>query len=168
MLGRLADALDHYRKSLALDPENSLARYGFGNALLTSGDTQSAIQELKQAVADGLEVPLAYIKLGIALRSQGDAGESVEAFRMALEMLDEEQESDRDTLESRYEQIVAELGAGNPAIAQENAEMLIGEEADPTAISELMEDLRRLAELNVAGAEKILKLFGQQAEELIN
>ena len=48
-LGQLSEAMDHYTRSLDLDPDNAAARYDRGELLLAQGDTDAARADLEEA-----------------------------------------------------------------------------------------------------------------------
>jgi superkiller protein 3 len=49
-LGRLPEAVTHYREALRLNPDNPEACFNLGVALLKQGQKEEAIQQLQQAL----------------------------------------------------------------------------------------------------------------------
>jgi len=165
---RVDEALKAYRESVRIDPHNALARYGLGVALLARGEAEAASHELKEAIADGLEVPLAFVKLGIALRMAGQLEESRKAFQQAYELLEEERAQGGDSSDMSYEEIITLLGMGQPQRAYELADSLQEDELDAQAVAELSADLRRLSALGMHEANEVLRRLTLPPEELIH
>jgi cytochrome c-type biogenesis protein CcmH/NrfG len=65
--GRSAEAIDHYRAALRLDPDIVEAHNNLGNLLAAAGQPQAALAEYQAAVALRPEAPLAHENLGAQL-----------------------------------------------------------------------------------------------------
>ncbi|QUV86946.1 tetratricopeptide repeat protein [Chloracidobacterium sp. S] len=165
---RVEEALKAYRESVRIDPHNALARYGLGTALLARGEAEAASHELKDAIVDGLEVPLTFVKLGIALRMAGQLEESREAFQQAYDLLEEERSQGGDIRDTCYEEIITLLGLEQSRRAYELVDGLQGDELDAQAVAELSADLRRLAALGVSEADEVLRRLTLPPGELIH
>jgi Flp pilus assembly protein TadD/mono/diheme cytochrome c family protein len=83
-LGRVAEAVAHFRESARLQPESAAAQYNLGTTLTQLGDYGEAIHHLEHALRLDPEYVQAHNSLGAALRLQGKPAEAVRHFREAL------------------------------------------------------------------------------------
>ena len=83
--GRVAEAVEQYRKALAIRPDYATPRYNLGNVLADRGDFAGAIAEYRRAVAARPDYAKAHGNLGAGLLSQGRKAEAIESFQQALE-----------------------------------------------------------------------------------
>lgn len=90
-LGDEASALVHLRKAVALDGSFAPAREALGRLcaaqgarLLREGQTEQALDLLKEAVRYSPKHDEAYNNLGVALSRQGRIGEALDAFQQAV------------------------------------------------------------------------------------
>jgi tetratricopeptide (TPR) repeat protein len=85
--GRLAEAIEHGRRAVEIDPGLVTARYNLGQALARQGDLEAAGRELAEALrlrpddADILDA------LGLVLMAQGQGLEAATRFRQALRIM---------------------------------------------------------------------------------
>ena len=89
LLGRQNDeALAIYRRALKLDPNSAFAHLNLANALVLSGDLESALASLRQAVAiDGDTAGKAIRSLGGILRDLGRYDEALATFQKIGEIV---------------------------------------------------------------------------------
>ena len=84
--GRLSEAVEQYKKALAIDPDYVDAHYNLGAVYANSGNIDKAIEHLRRAVA--LQPGNAFYRnmLGIAYGQKGMNNEAVEQFREAVRL----------------------------------------------------------------------------------
>jgi tetratricopeptide (TPR) repeat protein len=82
--GDRQEALALYRRVLADDPNNRVAREGEIGAALAMGDTAIAKQKLDAALKETPEAPMLHAMLGWLHLSQGDKASAAQALRQAL------------------------------------------------------------------------------------
>jgi predicted O-linked N-acetylglucosamine transferase (SPINDLY family) len=82
--GRIDEAIDCYRKVLALRPAFPDAHFNLGNAYKDQGRLEEAIASYERAVALAPDFPAAQVNLGSALMQRGRHQEAVACFRKAL------------------------------------------------------------------------------------
>ncbi len=68
-LGRLPEALPHYRKAVSLQPHNARTHYNLGTTLAGLGEDDEALAELRRAVELSSDHPQAHYNLAQLLRS---------------------------------------------------------------------------------------------------
>lgn len=85
-LGRYDEAIEAYRKVIAIDPKHALSHYGLGNALSGLGRYDEAIEAYHKAIAVNSEEPYFYQELGKALLSLGRREEANEASQRAFNL----------------------------------------------------------------------------------
>ncbi len=83
-LGRRAEAIAHWERALALNPDFAQAHMNLGNALREDGRAGEAVMHLRRAL-QLQPSPFAHNNLGLALAGIGD-GEAAGHFRRAIEM----------------------------------------------------------------------------------
>jgi len=86
--GRSAEAVESYRKALALNEALAAAWNGLAMALAKTGDLEAAIEAARRYVALDPEEPLAHTSLSILYQQQGKIPEAEEekAISMQLQM----------------------------------------------------------------------------------
>jgi tetratricopeptide (TPR) repeat protein len=85
--GRLDDAIDHYRRAIALQPTYAPAYNNLGAALHAKGRHDEAIASYQQALNLRPDFPLAHYNLANALNDAGRPGEAAGHFRIALQTI---------------------------------------------------------------------------------
>ena len=85
--GRLDEAIDHYRRAIALQPAYAPAYNNLGAALHAKGRHEEAIAMYQQALGLRPDYPQAHYNLGNALNDAGRPGEAAEHFRIALQTI---------------------------------------------------------------------------------
>ncbi|OFW29414.1 MAG: hypothetical protein A3H97_17200 [Acidobacteria bacterium RIFCSPLOWO2_02_FULL_65_29] len=83
-VGKVAEAVAHFRESARLQPESAVAQYNLGTTVLRLGDAETAIRHLEQALRLDPEYVRAHNDLGAALRLQGKSAEAIRHFRQVL------------------------------------------------------------------------------------
>jgi tetratricopeptide (TPR) repeat protein len=81
--GRVEEAIVHYQRALALDPNYSAALNNLGTALRASDRVDEAIAAYGNALAKDHDPVTVLINLGNARMAQGNADAAIEAFREA-------------------------------------------------------------------------------------
>jgi tetratricopeptide (TPR) repeat protein len=81
--GSLADAEQHFRESIALDPLSARHREAFGWLLVKEGRYDEAIAQYEQAVKIAPDA-LAYFSLGSALEGERKLPQAADAYRKTL------------------------------------------------------------------------------------
>jgi len=86
--GRTAEAIECYRKALALNDALAAAWNGLAMALAKAGDLDAAVDAARRYVALDPDEPLAHTSLSILYQQQGRIGEAEEekAISMQLQM----------------------------------------------------------------------------------
>jgi tetratricopeptide (TPR) repeat protein/2-polyprenyl-3-methyl-5-hydroxy-6-metoxy-1,4-benzoquinol methylase len=82
--GRIDEAIQWYRKSLEVNPENTTALSNMGFALQTKGNLDEAIACLQKAISIKPDFVEAHSNLGNALKDQGELDEAVISFQKAI------------------------------------------------------------------------------------
>jgi len=85
-LGRVQEAIRHYRKALDICPEFAPAHNNLGNALYKIGRIQEAIPHYGKAIELGPAPALAHNGLGNALLALGKVDQAAEHFRKAADI----------------------------------------------------------------------------------
>ena len=75
--GRLPEAVEHYRRALALRPHLALAWTGLGAAYRRQGDVAGARWALESALREDPNLPAAHLQLAILYEEQGALGPAV-------------------------------------------------------------------------------------------
>ncbi|HET7032926.1 MAG TPA: tetratricopeptide repeat protein, partial [Casimicrobiaceae bacterium] len=85
--GSLDEAIEHYRKSIELQPGNFRAHHNLGNALFASGKNQEAVAALRESAKLNPAFAATWERLGTVLQKLGRAPEAEASFRrwVALE-----------------------------------------------------------------------------------
>ncbi len=85
-LNKPQDALAEGKKAIDLDTNQPIFHVVYGNALLATGDTKSAINEYQTAIKQREDYENAYYNLGRALHKDGQRNESLNALSKALQL----------------------------------------------------------------------------------
>jgi protein O-mannosyl-transferase len=83
------DAVEHFRRAVAIDPGNSLAQFFIGLDEGRRGNAQAAVQHLKiasQRPSDNELTELIYANLGTAYRNLHEYAEARQSFAVALQL----------------------------------------------------------------------------------
>ena len=83
--GRIAEAQDHFRAAMRLDPHYARAHNDLGVTLLDQGKTEPAIKEFRSAIEADPHYATAHASLGNALVAKGDLAGAVKEFQRALD-----------------------------------------------------------------------------------
>ncbi|MBT3295337.1 MAG: tetratricopeptide repeat protein [Verrucomicrobia bacterium] len=84
--GRPAEAIEHYRRALRIEPKYAEAHYNWGLALTTVGRTQEAMACYQQALRLNPNHVNAHNNLGNALQALGRTREAIPHYRDALRL----------------------------------------------------------------------------------
>jgi tetratricopeptide (TPR) repeat protein len=85
--GRPRDAVTHYQRAIAMQPDYAPAYNNLGVAQRASGEVDNAIASYRQAMAIRPEYPDAHYNLANALLDKNKAEEAAEHFRIALKSI---------------------------------------------------------------------------------
>lgn len=83
--GRAAEAVEHYREAIAIQPDAATPHYNLGNVLAGSGDLDGAIEHYRAALAARPGYVIAANNLGAVLTQSGRTEEALLAFALAVE-----------------------------------------------------------------------------------
>lgn len=83
--GRFQDAIEQYRATLKLRPDDAASHYNLARLLENTGHTQQASEHYRQAIAAQPDFPAAHSNLGILLLTAGHVQEAIESFEDALQ-----------------------------------------------------------------------------------
>ena len=81
---RIPEAMDLFKQSLRINPDNAEACYNLGNALFLTGRTSEAIDQYKQAMGIFPNFAKAHNNLGNALFQTGRTSEAIDQYEQAL------------------------------------------------------------------------------------
>ena len=84
--GEPDQAVTHYRRALALNPDNTGAHNNLGITLRAQGQLEEAVRELRATLSLASDDPVAHYNLGNVLFDQGKADEALRHYRTALEL----------------------------------------------------------------------------------
>ena len=82
--GKMEEAIEAYKKALAIKPDYADAYNNMGNALQDQGKLDEAIEVYKKALAIKPDYADAYNNMGNALQDQGKLDEAIEVYKKAL------------------------------------------------------------------------------------
>ena len=82
--GRIDEAIEHFQKSLEINPDNAPIHYALGMALASRARTDEAIAHFEEALRLDPSLKEAHSDLGIALDRKGQKDEALEHFRKAV------------------------------------------------------------------------------------
>jgi len=85
--GRLEDAIAHYQRASAIEPDYAPAYSNMGVALRAAGQLERAVASYRQALALQADYPDAHYNLANALLEQNKPEEAAEHFRIALQSI---------------------------------------------------------------------------------
>lgn len=85
LAGERAEAREHAREALRIDPSNALAQAGLGWMLLEDGRVEEAETYLREAVRLDPSLLVARVYLGLARSRRGDASGAREQFQLAVD-----------------------------------------------------------------------------------
>jgi tetratricopeptide (TPR) repeat protein len=80
----VAEAIAHYQKALAIQPDHAKAHYNLGNALAAQSKLDEAIVEFQKALAIQPDQPEVLNNLATALLRNGQVDEAIIQFRKTL------------------------------------------------------------------------------------
>jgi tetratricopeptide (TPR) repeat protein len=81
---REGEALDHYRRGVALDPDYADGHNNLGVLLARQGNFAEAIDHYQRALAIRPDYPDPQVNWGVALAKQGKSSEAIEHYKLAL------------------------------------------------------------------------------------
>ena len=110
--GRIVEAIDCFRRVLALNPKLAEAWYNLANAQAAHGALADAAESYRRALALRPDLAPAHFNLGNALRDLGQLDLAAEAYGRALEMLPRHA-----TLHMNLGNVLRRLGRLDEAIA---------------------------------------------------
>jgi arylsulfatase A-like enzyme/Flp pilus assembly protein TadD len=84
--GELAQALDHFRRAVELDPASNRALRGLASALTSAGREDEALPVWEKAVAADPKDDFSTYNLGAAYFNKGDRAKALRAFETYLEL----------------------------------------------------------------------------------
>ena len=82
--GKLEEAIEAYKKAIAIKPDHAEAHNNMGNALRDQGKLEEAIEAYKKAIAYKPNHADAYNNMGATLQDQGKLEEAIEAYKKAI------------------------------------------------------------------------------------
>lgn len=104
----LERALRMARKALEAEPENIAYLDSVGWALYRLGRYDQAVQELQKAASADEPDPIILDHLGDALRQLGDVAQARKVWQRALALLQDDQDKQKKTIQSKLEQFISE------------------------------------------------------------
>jgi len=84
---RFLEAVDYYRRALAIKPNDANVRTDMGIALLGLGRRHEAVLAFQQAIVDQPDHALAHFDLGVALAQQGDLEPAIQQLKTSLSLM---------------------------------------------------------------------------------
>jgi tetratricopeptide (TPR) repeat protein len=84
--GQVNEAIAHFQKALALQPDNAGAHNNLGLALGKQGQTDEAIRQYQEAIRLTPDHPETHNNLGLALDKQGQTDEAVRQYQEAIRL----------------------------------------------------------------------------------
>jgi tetratricopeptide (TPR) repeat protein len=121
--GRWAEAVQHFRKGLEIDPADVSLRHRLGTALAQIGDKAAAGAELEEVVRRAPDHARAHFSLGVLLNESGEYDQAIRRFSLALQ-------HEPGYVQARVQLAGALARAGRPGEAVDHYRRAI--EADPT------------------------------------
>jgi tetratricopeptide (TPR) repeat protein len=150
--GRLDEAIDQYKKAIAIKPDYAPAYSNLGSALLSKGDAAGAINAYQQALSIDPDFSDAQFNLGNALMRVGDPVRAIPHFRRVLSDAPDSVDARTNlgialTAVGQFDEGIGELEAAirlAPASAMAMPERALGEAlADRGRLTEAADHLRR-------------------------
>ena len=77
--------LSMFEQVLEIDPDDLVANFGIGKALLESGNPQDAVKYLKKCLDVKKDYTVAYLQLGLALTKSNNCAEAIEVYKAGIE-----------------------------------------------------------------------------------
>jgi spermidine synthase/Flp pilus assembly protein TadD len=84
--GAVAEAVEHFRRSVELDPGNNVARYQLATTLFEGGRHDEAMDHFRRALPSLPDAAVAYNTLGVGLASRGRLADAIDQFREAIRL----------------------------------------------------------------------------------
>jgi len=84
--GRSEEAIEHFRRSIAIIPDYAAAHYNMGNLLARTGRYPEAVAAYRSAVEHSPGLEQAWYNLGLTLQLQGRTSESRHALERAYQL----------------------------------------------------------------------------------
>ena len=91
--GKYDDAIAHYDKAIALDPNDAAAYTNRGSAYYRKGAFDRAIADHSKAIAIDPNHANAYYNRGVAYEQKGDKDQAIADFRKVLEINPSDQDA---------------------------------------------------------------------------
>ncbi|MGE5303905.1 MAG: tetratricopeptide repeat protein, partial [Alphaproteobacteria bacterium] len=85
-LGRSDEAIEHFRKTLEIDPEHADSHYNLGKLLLRRGDFGESAEHFRRVLKLNPKDAGAFNGLGLISANKGQLDEAIGYFRRALEL----------------------------------------------------------------------------------
>ncbi|HTX44623.1 MAG TPA: tetratricopeptide repeat protein [Methanocella sp.] len=82
--GRMDEAIEEYKASIALDPSDACAHFSLGDAYFIKGRSEEALGEIREAMRLKPHWPFYHKKLGEMMEAMGRLDEAKEEYREAL------------------------------------------------------------------------------------
>lgn len=83
-------AVEEFRKALAMDPNSARERLNYGLALLRAGKTKEGVAELEKVQKQDPKLPHTWFNLGIVYRKEGEFEKAIPQFREMTKLLPDE------------------------------------------------------------------------------
>jgi tetratricopeptide (TPR) repeat protein len=83
--GQYEEAIPAWKKALAMQPDDVVAHFNYGETLLHAGRLEEGVAQLQEAIKLNPHFAEAYNNLGVALNHQGHNAESEQELRRALQ-----------------------------------------------------------------------------------
>ena len=77
--------LDMFMQVLEIDPEDLIANFGMGKALVESGRNEEAIKYLQKCLDVKKDYTVAYLQLGLAYKNSGNQAQAKEVFKSGID-----------------------------------------------------------------------------------
>ena len=84
------EAVEEFRKALAMQPNSVRERVNLGLALVKAGETKAGADELEKAQKQDPSVPHTWFNLGILAKRDGDAPRAIQQFEQMVKLVPED------------------------------------------------------------------------------
>ncbi len=84
------EAVEEFRKALALAPNSARERLNYGLALLRAGKTAEGIAELRKVQKQDPSIPHTWFNLGIAYKKAGEQEDAIQQFEQIVKLVPDE------------------------------------------------------------------------------
>ena len=74
-----------FMQVLEIDPEDLIANFGMGKALVESGRNEEAIKYLQKCLDVKKDYTVAYLQLGLAYKNSGNQAQAKEVFKSGID-----------------------------------------------------------------------------------